>query len=207
MFSVSNLDGDQTPYHRASAIKRGDLGPVLGTTPTEVYGGISSIGQDSRSSAFKRQFQPYQEEDLKRELQKKVLAKDIMSYPVFTLNLDASFEELWEALVIRCFKHIPIVNQENKILGMASDRSLINLLKLGSGNLEETFNQTGMEEIMRHPVISCAESTDIHHMAHLMIEERVRAITVLKLDRLVGLVTRNDILRCLTYTKPLDIFL
>ncbi|SCA59113.1 hypothetical protein AB751O23_DK_00020 [Chlamydiales bacterium SCGC AB-751-O23] len=207
MFSVSNLDGDQTPYQSSRIVSRNDLGPVLGSNPTGVYKGISSIGEDKRSSAFRKEFQIYEEDDLKRELQKKVLAKDIMSHPAFTLTLDASFDDFWDALVVQKFKHIPVVSKEDKVLGMLSDKSLLGLLKVNKSSPEKAFDDLGIKGIMRHPVVSCAESTDIHHLAQLMVEERVRALTVVKMDKLVGLITRSDILRCLTYTKPLDIFL
>lgn len=128
----------------------------------------------------------YKIADKKFEQQRKRLhAKDVMSSPVKLILQNAPAVEAKELMAKYGFRHLPVVNAENIIVGMISDRELIG----------ETENKT-CAEIMTQNVIVCEEHASINEIAITLLKERINALPILNhKHEMVGIITHSDILK------------
>jgi len=86
------------------------------------------------------------------------------------------------------FRQLPVV--ENGVLvGMLSDRDL----HAHSGYLDRTKVDAAMTERL----ITVAPTDTAAHVARLLLERRINAVPVVDNGRLVGIVSRSDLLRLL----------
>jgi CBS domain-containing protein len=107
--------------------------------------------------------------------------------PVTTSLLDtlANAQSLMER---EGFRQLPVV-ENGKLIGMLSDRDL----HAHSGYLERTKVDAAMTERL----ITVAPTDSAAHVAHLLLEQRINAVPVVDKGRLVGIVSRSDLLRLL----------
>ena len=123
-----------------------------------------------------------------------VIASQIMNQPVITLTEDTPIQVAWNLFLERRFRHIPIVNSENVIIGILSDRRLLREFT--------PFNDTGNEkpttvgEVMIRDILTAIPETPVKDIAKTFIHERVGCMPIVdKKGTVVGMITRSDILR------------
>jgi acetoin utilization protein AcuB len=83
---------------------------------------------------------------------------------------------------------LPVV-ENGTLVGMLSDRDL----HAHSGYLD----RTKVDAAMTYGVISVAPTDTAQHAARVLIERRINALPVVEADRLIGIVTKTDLLRLL----------
>ncbi len=136
------------------------------------------------------------------ELPPALLANQIMTSPVVTLSPEASLYEAWTLISERRFRHVPVVSQENKLIGIISDRDL--LLRVAgiasSDAAARTRPGTTLRDIMQTRVLTASPNTKIRQIAQVLFENRIGAMPVVDENKtLVGMITRSDILRALIH--------
>lgn len=132
----------------------------------------------SKISAYKQHSKSFQQ-DRKREH-----ARDIMTSPVKVISENALGLEAIKMMEKYRFRHLPVVNHENVIVGMISDRELL-------GPVENMK----CSEIMVQKVIVSDEMTSINEMAITLLNERLNALPIINREKEVsGIVTLTDIL-------------
>jgi CBS domain-containing protein len=154
----------------------------------------------------KRAFAKYQNPP-KKKLKKVAFlhAKDIMTYDPHILYLDAKVSEAAKAFTESRFRHIPILNSNNRITGILSDRDFLRESEI-AGVDREDFSEKSVEDIMTKHVLSVHSNTEVHIMARIFFKERIGALPILsKENKLIGIVTRSDILRTLIQTEIFDV--
>ena len=75
-----------------------------------------------------------------------------------------------------------MVDEEGYVLGVVSELDIV------------SRHGATAADIMSQQVISVTEGTDIDELAHLFVNERIRRVPVLAGGRLVGIVSRSDLL-------------
>jgi acetoin utilization protein AcuB len=132
-----------------------------------------------------------------------VKASQVMSHPVITLEQDASMEQAWLLMQKKGVRHILLLNQD-KLVGVVSDRDLWQHHNLGDAWSTEPGS------VMWHAqskVITTHADADIRHIAWVMSEYRVGALPVITEDeRLLGMITRTDLIVRLANQPPLELF-
>ncbi len=108
--------------------------------------------------------------------------KEVMTKEVLTFGEGTSVSEAAKKLAERRLSGAPVLNEAGYVVGVLSEVDVI--AKKG--------NTVG--DIMTHHVISISEDTGIDEAAQLFASERIRRLPILKEGRLVGLVSRSDIL-------------
>ncbi len=108
--------------------------------------------------------------------------KEVMTREVLTFEESTPVSEAAEMLAERRLTGGPVLNQAGYVVGVVSEVDVI--AKRGST----------VADIMTKHVISISEETGIDQAAQLFASERIRRLPVLKEGRLVGLVSRSDIL-------------
>src|SRR2546422_6842433 len=108
--------------------------------------------------------------------------KDVMTTDVIAFHADTPVEEIAGALSGRHITGAPVVTPEGFVVGIVSEL--------------DVFTKKGRTalDIMSPHVISITEETGIDQAARLLAGERIRRLPVLREGRLVGLVSRSDVL-------------
>lgn len=118
-----------------------------------------------------------------------LLAADIMSSPVKTIPMHMSMEEAGRLMLRYGHTGMPVVN-ENQMVGVISRRDV------DKAQLHE-LGHAPVKGFMTTSVLSVSAATPVSDIQRLMVEYDVGRLPVIEGDRLVGIVSRTDILRTL----------
>lgn len=113
-----------------------------------------------------------------------MIASDIMTRKVYTIHPEASAQEAAQLLSQYRISGLPVVNADNKIIGMVTEADIIS--KVHRDGLRVT-------DIMSHEVIAVTEETPVGEIAMLLTERKIKRVPVVNGDRLMGIVSRGDI--------------
>ncbi len=119
-----------------------------------------------------------------------ILARDIMSRPVETIEINAS---VIDAVVkMNKSKHGSIiVTAKEKLIGIVTERDILE-------RIVERFldpRETKVSEIMSSPVVTIPPDISIEEAAKVMTEKNIKKLPVMENDRLVGIVTSMDLVK------------
>lgn len=109
--------------------------------------------------------------------------RDIMTRVVTTVPPSMPVQQVAALLSERHLAGVPVVDDAGRVLGMVSEVDLIGREGATAG------------DIMSRQVTSVAEDTDVEEVARLFVNQRLRRLPVVADGRLVGIVTRADLLR------------
>jgi CBS domain-containing protein/predicted CoA-binding protein len=120
-------------------------------------------------------------------------------YPV-TVTPTASIESALEKMKKGHFRHLPVVDENNHLLGMFSDRDL--RLMYPSPSFEpdekalEKFAAAAMADVATFSPVSILPDATLENAADLMLRWNVEALPVIAGDdHLVGIITSSDFLK------------
>jgi len=145
------------------------------------------------------------------------LAKDIMTKKVITVKPDTKVEEIAKILSENNISGVPVVNEDNEVVGIVSEGDLIyqdkklhmpSFIQILGGIIflesMKTFEKElkkiigyKAENIMEKDVITVTEDTPVDEIATIMIEKRINRVPVVRNGKMVGIVTRADIVKTL----------
>ncbi len=118
-----------------------------------------------------------------------MIAKDIMTKVVITFGPLSSVKNLAKILAQAQISGAPVIDRKRKVLGIASEADIIG--KRGKQ----------VKSIMTKKVISVSEDTSIEEIASLIDAHRIKRVPVKLGGKLVGIVSRADIVRALAMGK------
>jgi CBS domain-containing protein len=106
-----------------------------------------------------------------------------------------------ERMAARQLRHLPVVEQ-GALVGLVTQRDLFKAAMssaMGYGEkTQQTFLQTVLvKEIMVYPVITVTPETSVAEAADMMMQRGIGCLPVVEREKLVGIVTKTDLLRCL----------
>ena len=115
--------------------------------------------------------------------------KDVMTRNVITFREDSTLEEIAATLLAKRITGAPVVSAEGHVVGIISET--------------DVFSKKGKtaREIMSPRVISVTEDTGIDEAARLLIGERIRRVPVIRGGKMVGLLSRSDVLDFFAKTR------
>jgi CBS domain-containing protein len=139
-------------------------------------------------------------------------AHQIMTKPVVTVSPDTTIVEAANIMLDRHISGLPVVDAAGKLVGIVSQGDFIHRgeigterrrsrwLKfiLGSGKEAIDFvHEHGckVSEVMSRSPITIAEDTPLADIADLMEKNNIKRLPVLRDERLVGIVTRTNLLQ------------
>jgi CBS-domain-containing membrane protein len=115
--------------------------------------------------------------------------REIMTERVVTTTPDRSIDEVARQLRDRAFSGMPVVDGGGALVGMISAYDVIS--KRGRT----------VAEVMSRGVVSASEDADAEQVAGLMGLHGIRRVPLVRDGRLVGIVTRADLLRLFTTVR------
>lgn len=99
-------------------------------------------------------------------------------------------------------RHLPVVNRDGQLVGIATDRDLRHHLftprvfeALGSTPLDVLLDAVRVAEIMSTDVVTVEADATLGAAADIMRKHRVGSLPVMENGRMIGIVTEVDILR------------
>ena len=149
-------------------------------------------------------------------------ARDVMTTNVAMVSPDTPTREVAKLLLARRISAVPVVAAGGEPVGMVSEGDLVGrdaseraarrdwwLELLAEGTtLSPTFRQfvegadRPVSEVMTTPVVTVGEDTEVGEIARLLEEHRIKRVPVVRGGRVVGIVSRADLLRALSAPRP-----
>ena len=122
-------------------------------------------------------------------------ARDVMTKNVITIKQDVPLKDAIKILVGKGISGVPVFDDSNKVVGILSEKDIINYMFSGH------MNTALVSEAMTKNVISVSSDTDTEKVALLISEKKFRRVPVIDGDKLVGIISRRDIIRSMLDDK------
>jgi CBS domain-containing protein len=148
-------------------------------------------------------------------------ARDVMNSAVVAVKPDTPISDVAKTLRDHRISAVPVVNEAGSPLGVVSEGDLIGrdeaerearldwwLTLLAEGEaLNPEFlasvrsSERRARDVMTAPVVTVGEEVEIDEVARLLTAHRIKRVPVLRDDRIVGIVSRADLVGALAERK------
>lgn len=133
-------------------------------------------------------------------------ASEVMNKPVITLKATDAVARAWRLLRDQRIHQAPVVDAANQLVGIVSERDLLTAIDIEGDLVIETLRRQ-VQDVMTTPVAAAAATTDIRHIAAVMLANSVDGVPIAdERGRLIGFVSRSDILRAVVTDPPLSLW-
>ena len=116
-------------------------------------------------------------------------AADIMTTNVITAKKNMLLTDVIALLLRWHISALPVVDYEDKIVGIVSEIDLVNLTF--DGNAADTT----VEEVMVTDIVSFSPSTQLADLVQTFSKRHLRRVPIIENGKVVGIISRRDILR------------
>jgi acetoin utilization protein AcuB len=136
-----------------------------------------------------------------------MFVKNRMTTEVITLNPDQTLLKAMTLIQQKRIRHLPVV-QEGKVVGIITERDVrkagaSDSTSLSIFELNYLMDQIKVSSFMIKKVITVSPDEPIEAAAKLIYDHKIGALPVVEENRLVGLITKSDILE--TFIEVLGI--
>jgi CBS domain-containing protein len=137
--------------------------------------------------------------------------KDVMTTEVLTVQEDTPFKDVVELLVEHRVSGVPVVDTEGNLRGLVTEADLVSkeafdlrhrrplaaVTELISGSSRWSGKAAGLtaREVMTERVVVVEPGADVRTAARKMLDLGVKRLPVVEDGRVVGIVSRQDLLR------------
>ncbi|MDP1652738.1 MAG: CBS domain-containing protein [Rhodocyclaceae bacterium] len=133
-------------------------------------------------------------------------AAQVMHAPVITVAADDEVAHAWRVLRDRRIHQAPVLDDAGNLIGIVSERDLLTAINIDAERIVESLGRR-VSDVMTTPVVAAAPVTDIRRIATAMLERGVDGVPIVNdVERLVGFVSRSDILRAVVTDPPLSLW-
>ncbi|MBL1269731.1 MAG: CBS domain-containing protein [Halomonas sp.] len=119
------------------------------------------------------------------------IVRDIMSRDCYRVSPNASITTLAEGLALHRLPGAPVVDERDRLIGFISEQDVMGRV------LDSIYHDDEaplVKEMMRHEVLSVSPNKSITDLAQEMLGPKPKVYPVVEQQRLIGIVTRRDIL-------------
>ena len=203
-FYVYDPEGHKTPYLPGEdwhSVKRKDLGDGIEKFRKEKNQVDSQEGKKGLPSIFDREYNADKE---KNKEGNRLVASQIMTQNPKTLSPRNTLNQAWKVIDKYHFRHVPIVSKKTgRLVGIISDRLLTHEMLDHGERVTHKRDRRHIKDIMIRNVLTASPNTSISEIARIFVEERIGSMPVLnEQGKIVGILTRSDILRTLVTVLP-----
>ena len=110
-----------------------------------------------------------------------MVAKDIMTRDIITVKPKMTVKQLAMLLIKNQISGAPVAAEDGKIIGVVSEADIL------------TKKARQVKGIMSTKVMSINEDTPVEEIAQLMAMHKIKRLPVMKGNKIVGIVSRADI--------------
>ncbi|WP_340263616.1 CBS domain-containing protein [Sulfitobacter pontiacus] len=144
-------------------------------------------------------------------------AKDIMKTAVVSIRDDSTVEQAVNLMLENHISALPVLDSDNKLVGLISEGDLIRRMRDGGAERRswwlELFAGEGdardyvktrshrVVDVMTRDLVTAEEDTPVSEIARTLETRRIKRVPVLRGERIVGIVSRADLVRALAQSK------
>jgi CBS domain-containing protein len=130
-----------------------------------------------------------------------MLIKDVMTHQVETVGRNDDLLMLDELMRSRHLRHLPVI-EDGKIVGIVTQRDLFkaamsSAMGYGEKAQHQFLHSVRVKEIMMYPVTTVTPETELQEAVRMIIEKGIGCLPVVEGTKLVGMVTKTNLLRYL----------
>jgi CBS-domain-containing membrane protein len=114
-------------------------------------------------------------------------AKEIMVRQVVSTRPSCTVEEVTRVLYHHGISGLPVCDENHCVIGIVTEADI----------LGRTTGQETVADIMKTHVFTVAEETPLQEIAVLLTEKKIKRVPVVVEGKLVGIVSRADVVRAL----------
>lgn len=127
-----------------------------------------------------------------------MLVKDLMTPDPLCGHPDMVVTEIQKLMSDNNIRHVPIVDQEAKLVGLVTQRSLLSALRAEESDLSQfevsyILARIQAQHVMVEDVITIEQDVPVEEAARVMADRRIGCLPVMGDDGLVGIITDNDL--------------
>ncbi len=119
-------------------------------------------------------------------------AKDIMTKKVITVRRDTPVRVALQLMLVHQISGVPVVEEDMTLVGIVTEKDLLRLLHGPQGTKGKT-----VEEFMTQPAVHFEENESLEHICECLDDVTFRRVPVTKEGKVVGIVSRPDVIRCI----------
>ncbi len=108
---------------------------------------------------------------------------EIMTTDVITVRDVQEIEDAARVLAHHRISGVPVVDEEGRVVGLVTELDVI------------SRRGTTVADVMSRGIISVTPDTEVDTVSELIANRRIRRVPVMQGDRLVGIVSRSDLVR------------
>ncbi|BCH00746.1 CBS domain-containing protein [Mesorhizobium loti] len=145
--------------------------------------------------------------------------RDIMTTPVVTITASASVAEAANLMLTRNIRCLPVLGDDGSLAGVISEGDFLRRSELGirrarprwleflvgPGKLADEYVRSSsrrVAEVMSTSVVSAAPGASLAEIVDLMATHDIKNVPILDAGKIVGIVSRSDLMRVLLRTLP-----
>ncbi|CAN7711061.1 CBS domain-containing protein [Mesorhizobium caraganae] len=146
-------------------------------------------------------------------------AAAIMSKPVVGIDPSASIAEAAGTMLVKRISGLPVIRGDGTLVGIVSEGDFLRRGELGTqrkrsrwleflvspGKAADEYvhaNGRQIEEVMSQDVVTASPTASITEVIDLMTRHNIKRIPVVDACKVVGIITRSDLLRALLSVLP-----
>ena len=127
--------------------------------------------------------------------------REMMSTAIEVVDRNDHLQTVEERMAAKQLRHLPVLEQ-GEIVGMVTQRDLFKAAMssaMGYGEKAQRayLQSVRVKEIMVYPVVTVAPDISVAAAADMIINKGIGCLPVIEGTKLVGMVTKTDLLRCL----------
>ena len=127
--------------------------------------------------------------------------REIMATDIEIVDRNDDLLALQERMAAKQLRHLPVLEQGD-IVGIVTQRDLFkaamsSAMGYGAKAQQAYLQSVRVKEIMVYPVVTVSPDTSVAAATDLIIAKGIGCLPVVDDNRLIGMVTKTDLLRCL----------
>jgi CBS domain-containing membrane protein len=148
----------------------------------------------------------------KKRLESRITVGDIMTKRVVTARMDSGIHGVSALLSENRISGLPVVDEGNRVIGIVSEADLLSMAGMERGHsfkdilrhilgdpLPRRKQGNRVGEIMSSPAVTTRPEADIREVAGILESKGIKRLPVVDgEDRLVGIISRGDIVRAMS---------
>jgi CBS domain-containing protein len=149
-------------------------------------------------------------------------AEDVMTTDVVTVAPETSVQDLAALLANHGISGVPVVDAANNLVGLVSEGDLLHRTETGTERRTQRRRVRWLDafesdrdaardyvrshgrtvrDVMTRDVITVTETTELDEVANLLETKRVKRVPVVRNGKVIGIVSRANLVRALATTK------
>lgn len=139
---------------------------------------------------------------MREPCQKGVCVQDLMTPHPVSVGPDEPLGSVWKTMAERRFRHMPVVDDEGRLVGIVSQRDLLAAARARGGSLE-FVDERPASNVMQTAVDAVSPDCCAAEAARHMLRSKRSCLPVVDAEgALVGILTEADYLRMATRGAP-----